>query len=48
MALSRIEHEISDDGTLRKLLVERSDEFIATYNRRRPEDWGKEETDYGE
>jgi hypothetical protein len=50
MALSRMEQEISDGGTLRKLLVERSDEFIATYNRRRPgiEEWGNEETDHGE
>jgi len=49
-ALIRIESEMGDGGVLKKLLEERGDEILANYNRKRTrsEDWGKEETEYGE
>lgn len=49
-ALLRIEKEMEKGGIIEKLLVERADQFLADYYRRqvRRDDWGKEESEYGE
>lgn len=49
-SLARVEREISDGGDLRKLLLVMFSEFENRYSGNQPkkDDWGNENTDYGE